>query len=128
MPHYRTRYGYREIRKTKTLTAWANQMWAFAEKGARGRQLDFTISKEWVRSKLEKGTCEITEISFDLFYRNSPWVPSIDRIDSTLGYSEENCRMVVWAVNLAKGKWDDSVLLTISRAIVLNIDKLKLPR
>lgn len=39
-----------------------------------------------------------------------PLAPSIDRIDSSLGYTRQNCRIVCAAVNYAMNVWGEDVL------------------
>ena len=39
---------------------------------------------------------------------------SLDRIDSSKGYTVENCRLVCTAVNLAMNEWGEDVLERIA--------------
>ena len=63
------------------------------------------------------GKCEVTGIAFD--YDNkfntckNPLSPSIDRIDSTKGYSKDNARIVLWQYNLMRGELTDDQLFDI---------------
>lgn len=70
-------------------------------------------------SERANGECDISGIPFEYDeYPNAhrrPWVPSIDRIDSSLGYTKENCRLVCTAVNLAMNEWGYDVLIRIAR-------------
>lgn len=80
------------------------------------------------RSDLEKlfdradGRCEVTGIPFtsDPEYGGSrkPFIPSIDRIDSTKPYELYNCRLVCLAANLAMNEWGERVfdMLVMGRA------------
>ena len=99
-----------------------NSMWHTLKKGAEQRGLDFEISQDWLYNKILLGRCEKTGIPFVLDadehedsvtskgqVRN-PWAPSIDRIDSTKGYTEENCVIVCYVYNMAKGAFDESVV------------------
>ncbi|WP_295403742.1 hypothetical protein [uncultured Thiocystis sp.] len=49
-----------------------------------------------------------------------PWMPSVDRIDSRLGYTPDNIRLVTVAANLAMGTWGDEVLYKMADAICRN--------
>ena len=75
------------------------------------------VDLEFVIDKLEKGRCEVTGVSF--CYENNfgtsknPLSPSIDRIDSNIGYSKENTRLVIWQYNLMKGELTDSQIFDI---------------
>ena len=70
---------------------------------AREKGIDFTLTIDWVEEKLSRGVCEITGIAFVLGTIRHPFLPSIDPIDSNKGYTPENCRMILWMLNAAKG-------------------------
>ena len=78
----------------------------------------FELDHNWTVEQLEKnnGRCSVTGVLLE-FDRAStsrsmacPWAPSIDRIDSSIGYTQENSRLVCWAYNLAKGTWTDEIV------------------
>lgn len=64
----------------------------------------------------------MTGIPFDFTptkdYRNNPWAPSLDRIDSSIGYTWWNTKVVVWMYNAAKGEAHDAHLQRLARAII----------
>ena len=75
------------------------------------------------------GRCAVTGIQFvnGPWQARSPLSPSIDRIDSALGYVEGNCRFVLWGINAMRcSSSDDGAVLMIATAIVANAAKLKL--
>jgi hypothetical protein len=47
-----------------------------------------------------------------------PFMPSLDRIKGSLGYTKDNCRLVCVVVNFAMNQWGESVLNTMSVAYV----------
>ena len=63
--------------------------------------------------RLVRGVCEQTGVPFD--YRRTHkkshamrlFSPSLDRIDPSLGYTQDNCQVVVIAYNLAKQSGTD---------------------
>lgn len=96
----------------------------FGSMMARAREKDTrALTKDefnaiWNRAN---GRCEITGIRFG-FYEGSiggrrPWSPSLDRIDSSKGYTPDNCRLVCTCVNLAMSEWPDDVFLRMCRAV-----------
>mgnify|MGYP006888290380 CR=1 FL=1 len=95
----------------------AKFMWAQVKK--RAKSGDFDITLEWVRERIYNGKCEVTGIPFQLTYGQGvvPWCPSIDRIDSSRGYTMDNCRMVVVILNLAKNKFTDDDVMTLAQAL-----------
>jgi hypothetical protein len=67
------------------------------------------------------GQCEVSGIAFSDHRppgaRVRPWVPSIDRIECTQGYSASNCRLVCAAVNLALNEFGTDVFTKIALAV-----------
>ncbi len=92
---------------------------------ARGRAkqkgLEFELTVEWVQERLSRGHCEVSRLPFEYDLGTSdkanPWSPTIDRRDSAIGYTIENCRLVVWAYNAAKNSWSDEVVLKLAEAL-----------
>lgn len=87
---------------------------------ARGH-IGCNLTLSWVIDRLKRGKCEITGIDFVL--NDTSWEkygPSIDRIDSSLGYFEENCRMVVLQYNLAKNAWTNQDVIQFAKDVVKN--------
>jgi hypothetical protein len=75
-----------------------------------------TLTEEWIQWQLDIGTCEISGIPFNTKDSKRTWdSPSLDRIDSTKGYSPENCRMILWCLNLAFSNWGEE---TFKRAVM----------
>lgn len=111
-------------RKKENSDPWARSQkmlaWIRIRAARTGREFDLT--REWIANKLVAGVCEVTGLPFDLgrdsSQRFNPWGPSIDRIDSRLGYTQDNCRAVVWIYNMAKSEWDDEVVLKFASALV----------
>lgn len=64
------------------------------------------------------GACEVTGIAFNLTsttkHKNRPFAPSIDRINSRLPYTMENCRLVCVAANLAINEWGDEIFSRVA--------------
>jgi hypothetical protein len=90
---------------------------------AEKKGLSFNLTDDWIANKIASGVCEITGIAFDYRrptrgWRKNPFTPSVDRISSDLGYTKDNCRLVLTAVNIALGQWGDEVFAVIARAYV----------
>ena len=84
----------------------------------------FSIDKEWLLENIRKGKCELSGMPF-IFekgvsgnYRANPFGPSIDKIDPSLGYTKENCRIVCFCVNMARSDWGDDNLIKMCEAIL----------
>lgn len=82
----------------------------------------FDITENFVLEKLRKGTCERTGIPFEYGLSDTawrtPWVPSIDRIDSEKGYTVDNVQIVCWMYNAAKTQFTDAHVLQFCKAVV----------
>lgn len=116
--------GYRETEKEKEQTdPWRKsaRMLAWIRNRAAKRNFEFDLTREWIAEKLVIGKCEATGIEIELRkpegFRFYPWAPSIDRVDSKKGYTQDNCRLVCWIYNMAKSEWDDSHVLVMAKAL-----------
>jgi hypothetical protein len=95
----------------------------FASKRAKEANRPFNLTRESIASRIAAGKCEVTGLPFDLSpgpdkHHANPWAPSLDRRDSTGGYTEDNVQVVCAAYNYAKSEWTGDVLLKLARAIV----------
>src|ERR1700730_5062047 len=75
-----------------------------AHSRAKKRNLEFDLSWEWVLAELNRGTCAVTGIPFDLNGGpgsdvHNKFAPTIDRIDPDRGYTKDNCQVVIYAYN-----------------------------
>jgi hypothetical protein len=80
------------------------------------------MSELVVLLKCSGGQCAVTGItlrhdSVEQPRVKRPWAPSIDRIDSELGYSFKNCRIVCVAANIGMRQWGEEVLIEMARSI-----------
>ena len=97
---------------------------ADARRRAKKRRLAFTITVDDIADLLKaaNGVCELTGPPFNLSkndgYFRRPFAPSLDRIDSSKGYTPGNVRVVLYAANAAMNEWGFDVLLQMARGIV----------
>lgn len=78
----------------------------------------------WIEEKIIAGFCEVTGIAFDLTthttgqsHAKNPWVPSIDRIDSSVPYSKENVQLVVYMYNVCKAEFRHEDVVRFCRSV-----------
>lgn len=78
---------------------------------AQQRGLDFELTSETVHAMIivQGAKCILTGIPFDWGFggkfRANPFAPSIDRRDSSKGYTYDNIQIVCYIVNLAKNQY-----------------------
>ena len=76
--------------------------------GAKHRNLDFEIDYKFIQKlwKIQKGLCYYTKVPMKLTARKKdPYQVSIDRIDSSLGYTEKNTVLCCQAINYMKNDY-----------------------
>jgi hypothetical protein len=103
---------------TRTWLPWLNALRGSKQRAVK-HNIPFTLTKEWAEARWT-GRCEVTNIEFVLSDKRSPYLfsPSLDRIIPTLGYTPENSRFVLHAVNALKGQGTDEDMLRIAKAII----------
>ena len=77
------------------------------KKRADKKYFDYDLTVDWYIKELERGTCAITGIPFNLepwTGRMHPFLPAVDREDNNKGYTQDNCNLVVYIFNIAKGE------------------------
>lgn len=97
-------------------------MLSSAKSRAKKKFLDFNLTKLWVIQKLEAGCCELSGIPFD-FTRSeksnfNPLSPSIDRIDNSKGYTFDNCRVILTALNVALSEYGLDLYIKIAKKVI----------
>lgn len=78
----------------------------------------------WIFEKIQNGYCEITGIKFDLetevrssSQAKNPWVPSIDRTDSSKPYLKDNVKIVVYMYNVCKSEFDHEHVIEFCKQV-----------
>jgi len=102
----------------------AKDLHAQSKKRAYDADILYTLTVEEI---LELGMqsnwrCAVTGMKFkqdkleDVSMR--PYMPSIDRINSSRGYTKDNCRLVCVATNFALNSWGETVLRELAISYV----------
>jgi hypothetical protein len=92
------------------LPPWANRLYYQSKKNAAKRKIPFELSQaDMTRIVYGAGSrCQVSGVEFDFSRSNGkrrPFYPSLDRRDSSKGYSLKNCRLVCTIVNIAMNEW-----------------------
>lgn len=123
-PQAKARQSVNNARWYATPHGRAKSLWHAAKRRADAKGIAFSLTTEWVLSRLKTGRCEVTDLPFEMqtigtgMAANAPFSPSIDRIDSLKGYEPDNCRVVIWALNVALGQWGEKVFSVVAKAYI----------
>jgi len=88
-----------------------------AEKRAQKRGRVFELDLQWIEDQLLDGVCQRSGIPI-VYERNNPWAPSIDRIDSSGGYTKTNSQIVCAIYNFAKNEFTDDDVMLVAESLV----------
>lgn len=116
----------------KTPEGRATRMIAQTRVDARRADRVFELDKEWLVEKLKKGICEKTGLPFvlngkdqqELNQKSSkhPFSPSLERKDSTIGYTKENTIVVCLIYNFCKNVFEEEAVEMFCRAYLNNLE------
>ena len=100
----------------------AKSLFNAAQRRSLQRNYEFTIDLDWVVSRLEFGKCALTGIPFVFETRHNghrnPYSPKKKKKDSSKGYTKDNCRVILWALNMGFADWGQDTYLEIARALI----------
>jgi len=103
------------------------QTFKAAKKRAAAKGMEFSLTDDDIENliKSAQGRCALTGTPFSMVRRDdsyrAPFAPSLDRIDSSLGYTASNTRLVCVAVNWALSDWGAEVFETIATGYVATL-------
>jgi hypothetical protein len=92
---------------------------------AKTAKLECDLNKTFIEDLFQNqnNKCDLTKIDFILDKSDTsrrPFAPSVDRINSKLGYTKDNVRLVCTVVNFALNEFGDQVFDKMCRAYVEN--------
>lgn len=112
---YQAKYAYAE----KAAYPWRSLIRS-AQKRAAKFGLPCELDFAW-GERIWTGRCSLTGIEFPkerLGRANRTYFPCIDRIDPAAGYTQSNCRIILWAVNSLKGTATDAEMFLIAEKLI----------
>lgn len=84
---------------------------------AEKKGMDFDLTPEWLESKMALEFCEATGLRFE-GKGNQPYGRTVDRKDSSIGYTMENCWATCWLYNRCKMEHSHQDVLNMARSMV----------
>lgn len=116
-PNY---YRDRCRRGRKAHRAWWHHY--SVKSSAKKRGVEFSLSVEWFKHRLDAGTCEMTGLPFDMAAKRGRNTPSVDRRDPAGPYSPENCRMVLWSLNHALSNHGETYMIDLFKRVIARLE------
>ena len=116
-----------KLKSRLTIAGRAGELFRRSRQRAKECGMPFDLTAEWIAAKLRIGTCEKTGAVLDFAHPESTqqynWnAPSLDRIDSSKGYTIDNVQITTWRYNQSKNLMSDAELLEFCRLIVTRAD------
>lgn len=118
---------YFRVQKKRNQAARISSPWVSmvlaAKQRALKKNIQFDLTDDWAKERWT-GRCEITNLPFELGRQicNGPFSPSIDKINPKNGYTKDNSRFVLMAVNALKFNGTDEEMLLIAKAIISSVE------
>ena len=102
-------------------THFAGRLLAAWKSSAKRRKHEWQLTKEQLDEKFnaQKGICALSGLEMQPD-RSSPYRPSIDRIDSSKGYIEDNFQFVCSRINIMKNAISEPEFIRLCKLIAAN--------
>lgn len=98
------------------------QQWATIKYNAKSRNLEFSITKEYVYNILleQDFKCKLSGLDIELCKpgrKNTRWTATLDRINSKIGYVEGNVQWLHKDINMMKWAFDENQFIQYCKMI-----------
>ena len=97
-----------------------------AQRRAEQKGIPFNLDWREIQTRIDAGFCEVTGLPFNLNTPKSWDAPSIDQMRAGEGYSKDNTRVVLYALNTMANEWGEDLIITIAQAIQAHRQKQSL--
>ena len=117
--HSTAKYNKTQINKEKnTVEGRASRLYSNAKNRARNsrKNIEFSLTRDRVLELIKPMKCNVTNVDLSLGDR-IPNSPSIDRIDSNLGYTNDNVQIVAQMYNFCKNNFTDEETINFLKKI-----------
>ena len=106
----------------KSFDGKASKLLSSSKHRAKRKNIEHTLTLSWVKEHLAPMVCAASGIPFTFHIEEdrtrAPFSPSIDRVDSSKGYTQDNCQIVCLIYNVAKGEGNHSDVMTLAKALL----------
>lgn len=120
-PHFLDQWaGQGEIIENNRLDGYFRVRQQAAKQRAKMAGREFTLPLHWAADQYiaQRGQCALSGVTMrPAEGLMDPFCPTIDRIDSAIGYTPENCHLVALQVNLAKNKMSTEDFIRMCRRV-----------
>ncbi len=107
---------YRKFRKEWRAKNPERALFTKMRARAKRYERECSITLEQFQRLFEPMKCSVTGMPLSWTAgERGPWAPSVDRIDSSKGYTVENTRVVSVMYNLAKSEWTDEHVMEMAQ-------------
>jgi hypothetical protein len=95
--------------------AFHKHMWTLSTIKSRAKKkgLDFNLTPEWVDQAFVEAKKKYPKLTLRQRGESGFWTGDIDRIDSSKGYTIDNCRILPHSLNVAKWSWSQKELMEL---------------
>jgi hypothetical protein len=103
-------------RRRESQNGIINGIYNTAKSHAKRRKVNFELTREQIKIRLDNinWTCELSGRPFRTYkkieWKSRPFNASINRIDSTKGYTLNNIQIIMWCINAALNEFGIEVL------------------
>jgi hypothetical protein len=102
-----------------------------AKRRAKLKGLDYDLDLQWLLNlyQIQNGSCVLTGLPFSFEFNKEfkrqfmPFSPSLDRIDSSKGYTKENTRLVCTAINIAMNHYGEKTFAEVATAYLQRVKR-----
>lgn len=95
----------KQLNIKSNLTTYISKSLDNAKTRAKNKGFEFSLTKEWYIANLPSH-CPVFNTVLDFTSTLDEHKPSIDRVNSAKGYTEENCKIISWKANNIKNQWN----------------------
>lgn len=126
--HCKSCVSAKQTKRNMTEVGYKANLWQNLKTNAKRRGISVNIEKSDIEDmyKAQGGLCAVTGLPMQFSALESgknSYAVSVDRIDSDLGYTRENVRLVCARVNLMKMELSDDQMMFWCGAILKGADK-----